>query len=201
MSEGEHHKNLLSDIKELPSWVWLGAVGIGAILYLITKRGAGSTLTGGGTASTDTSGQQASTGGVSMADVLAAIHQAGTQTNPAVSVPPSPVTPPSGTVQPGGQELTPVQQQQMGPYGGSPVQTANPFAGIPGWEGVSATQYSGGGTLLNLGTAQPAPQPGQVIPPAVQDQVVYNPNGTPNWDATLKQAYQYPQGFTPGMTQ
>lgn len=225
MAEPEHvsvirHESgkpsVMNDLKEIPSWVWLGAVAAGALLFFLT-RGRSGTVTGTATP-TDTSATQApTTGGMSPYDVYRLVNEmnaTGTQVQPVTLATPTPQhaiymdANPGGfghgnpiVPTPGGAALTPQQQQMMGPYGGDVVQTSNPFANIPGWAGVTTTTYTGGGALINLGTAQPAPQPGQVIPPAVQDQVIYNPDGTPNWAATVQGAYNYPQGFYPGMTQ
>lgn len=80
-------------------------------------------------------------------------------------------------------------QDQLGVYGGAPVKTTNPFAGVGGgWDGVTQTTYQGGGIVTNLGIAQPAPAVGQIVPPAVQ-----TPFGGPS--------YIYANNFQPGQTQ
>ena len=82
------------------------------------------------------------------------------------------------------------------------VETNNPYTGAGGgWDQVTQTTYAGGGTVTNLGVAQPAPAPGQIIPPAVQDQTMYDANGQVDWQKTLDNVYIYPQGFQPGQTQ
>lgn len=92
-------------------------------------------------------------------------------------------------------------QQALGVYGGPVVDTNTPYAGLGStWDGVTQTTYQGGGVVTNLGVAQSAPAPGQVIPPAVQDQTMYDANGQVDWAKTLQNVYIYPQGFQPGQT-
>lgn len=210
----EFVSKLKTDWSDIPTWVKIGTLVGGAVLFLLSKRGGS---TGTTIASTQSPGNTLTGGVLNTTPISTTGDTTGTRNAPTgtdtTNNNPNNIGLPSAAYNPqpiGNNGLSPSQNQLqqndinklLGPYGGTPVSVTNPFSSITGWSLVTDTQYSGGGNVLNLGVAQPAPQPGQVIPPAVQGSVIYHPGTSiPDWTATVNNAYQYPQNFSPGMVQ
>lgn len=222
---------LKDDLRDIPSWVWLGAAAAGALLFLITHLGGKSAAPPAADplASQVDAGTPAGASGSTadpMSQFLAELAALQGMSNPASG--PAPTQPPLTTnqnpnniglpsaaynplpvseVSNGGLLPTTSQptatgldtayqaiQNQLGVYGGAPVSQTAPYAGQglgSTWDQVTQTTYAGGGQVTNLGIAQPAPSPGQVVPPAVQTPYSANPYS----------GYTYSPGFTPGQTQ
>src|ERR1035437_7488202 len=163
--------------------------------------------TGGAQGSTDSTNINAPNSTFQGSLPSAAYNPIAQQTNPTTQqTNPADVfgTVPSSGLSPSQQSLQAEQiQSALGSYGGNLVGSSNPFANVGGgWADVKQSTYAGGGSVLNLGLAQPAPAVGQVIPPAVQGSVVYQPGTSiPDWQATLNNTYAYPANFSPGQVQ
>lgn len=217
---------LKDDLKNVPSWVWLGgAAGIG-LLYILGRNSAGTAastnplgVSSTPSVTTDTTAPAGTTAAAgsssdltSLESYLAQLLSQGNQNlTPSPTSPTQTTTPTQSGMNPNNisdplVNAGPVGnsiQTLLGPYGGPVVSTSAPYQGLgSSWNDVLVSQFAGGGTVTDLGVAQPRPAVGAVVPPAVQNPTVYNPGtSVVNQQQNVAQAYTYSYGFQPGQTQ